>query len=180
MVYIILGNGFEEIEAIAACDILRRGGLPVVLAAAGGEKSVTGAHGIVVLADALIENAAFTPDDAVVIPGGMGGIKSIRTDKNAMKFIGNAAESGAWLAAICAGPAVLAQLGLTDGKRITCYPGNEKTMGGALCESEKPILTDGRLVTGRAPGSALDFALELLTRMKGEKIAEKIRADLVY
>ncbi len=180
MVYIILGEGFEEIEAVVPCDILRRGGASVKLAAVGDSKTVTGGHGISVLADDLITDIVPTKDDTFVIPGGSGGVNSIKADERTMKLIEKAASSGAFFAAICAGPSVLAKLGLTDGKRITCYPGCENLMGKALCDTKKQILTDKGLITGRSAGSAIDFGLALLSHLKGGKIAEKVRADLVY
>ncbi len=180
MVYIVLGKGFEEIEALTPCDILRRGGVSVSLAAVGNEKSVAGSHGISVNADVLIRDVLATANDTVVIPGGMGGVNTIKSDKTAMEFIGRAAKLGVALAAICAGPSVLAELGLIDGKEITCYPGNENMMGKAHCSCEKSTVTDGELITGRAPGASIDFGLKLLSRLKGEAIAKKIRLELVY
>jgi len=180
MVYIILGEGFEEIEAVTPCDILRRGGVPVQFAAVGVEKIVAGSHGIAILADALASEITPTADDTFVIPGGMGGVNSIKTDAKTMKLIETAAKAGASLAAICAGPSVLAQLGLIDKKHITCYPGCEELMGAAICEADKSIVSDGRLITARAPGSAIDFGLKLLSHLKGEELANRIRTELVY
>lgn len=180
MVYIILGEGFEEIEAVAPCDILRRGGVPVKFAAVGSKKSVAGSHGITVSADVAAADVSPEADDVFVIPGGTGGVNSIKADGKAMKLIEMAAGKGAFLAAICAGPSVLAKLGLTDGKRITCYPGCENLMGKAFCDTKKPTVSDTGLITGRAAGSAIDFGLALLAHLKGEKTSEKIRTDLVY
>ena len=180
MVYIILGQGFEEIEALSPCDILRRGGVPVRFAAVGESKTVAGAHGILITADVFIRDISPSADDTIVIPGGMGGVNSIKGDEDAMELIKNFAKAGAKLAAICAGPSVLSDLGLIDGKTITCYPGSEKLMGNAVCKLEKPIVADVNLITGRAPGSAIEFGLELLSHIKDRKIAEKIRTELVY
>ena len=180
MVYIILGEGFEEIEAITPCDILRRGGVSVGFASVGAQKSVKGSHGIAVFADFLVSEISPTSEDTFVIPGGMGGVNSIKSDMLTMKLIETAAKSGASLAAICAGPSVLAQLGIINGKHITCYPGTEELMGGAICNASIPTLLDGKLITGRAPGSAVDFGLELLSHLKGEAVANRIRTELVY
>lgn len=180
MVYIILGEGFEEIEAVTPCDILRRGGVSVQFAAVGEQKILTGSHGIAILADVLASEITPTANDTFVIPGGMGGVNSIKSNTNTLKLIEIAAKTGASLAAICAGPSVLAQLRLIDKKHITCYPGSEYLMGGAICEADKPIISDGGLITGRAPGSAIDFGLELLSQLKGEELANRIRTELVY
>lgn len=179
MVYIILGEGFEEIEAVAPCDILRRGGVSVSFAAVGEQKAVTGSRGISLLADILASEIVPSADDTFVIPGGMGGVTSIKSNMAAMKLIATAAKSGASLAAICAGPSVLAQLGLLKGRHITCYPGCEDMMDGAICDASSPTLVDGTLITGRAAGSAIEFGLKLLSNLKGEETADRTRKMLV-
>jgi 4-methyl-5(b-hydroxyethyl)-thiazole monophosphate biosynthesis len=180
MVYILLGEGFEEIEAIAPCDILRRGGVETRLAAVGGGRAVCGAHGVVLETDVSVSEITPQEGDMLVIPGGMGGVNSIKADGGAMALLQKAAESGALLSAICAGPSVLAAAGLLDGKRITCYPGTEALMGGAVCETDKAVVLDGTLTTGRAPGSAIDFGLALLSRIQGAEAAESVKKALVY
>ena len=180
MVYIILGEGFEEIEAVAPGDILRRGGAEVRYAAAGSALAVSGSTGITVTADLLAGDISPTKGDTVVIPGGMGGVNTIKHDEAAMAMIAKAARDGAELAAICAGPSVLAKLGLLDGRDITCYPGCEKLMGKARCHCEKVTVQDGTLVTGRAPGAALDFGYALLSHLKGVRVSEDVREGMCY
>lgn len=180
MVYILLGEGFEEIEAVAPCDILRRGGVSVCFAAVGTQKTVPGSHGITILADTLISEISLTNDDMLVIPGGMGGVRSISSDQKAMELIAKGAKNGVFLAAICAGPSVLASLGLTDGKRITCFPGCENLMGAAICETTHATITEAGLITGRAAGSAIDFGLELLKHIKGESASKRTRMEIIY
>jgi 4-methyl-5(b-hydroxyethyl)-thiazole monophosphate biosynthesis len=180
MVYIILGRGFEEIEAVAPADILRRGGVEVCYAAVGENLRVEGAHGIAIEAQERIGSISPAGGDYVVIPGGMGGVNSIKGDSEAMAVLKAAAENGARLSAICAGPSVLAELGLLEGRTITCYPGNEKMMGGARCDTSVSVKVDGSLITGRAPGSAIDFGLALLAAIAGEAKAAEIRSGLVY
>lgn len=180
MVYIILGQGFEEVEAVAPGDILRRGGVDVCYAAVGASLEVPGSTGITVTADVLVRNIAPANGDTVVIPGGMGGVNAIKHDAKTMDMISSAAKNGSELAAICAGPSVLAKLGLLDGKNITCYPGCEKLMGKAICHCEKATVQDGSLVTGRAPGAALDFGYALLAHLKGERVSEDVRESMCY
>jgi len=180
MVYIILGQGFEEIEAISPCDILRRGGVAVSFAAVGSSISVTGSHGITLMSDVFFKDISPCSDDMIVIPGGMGGVNSIKEDATVMRIITDAAKVGASFGAICAGPSVLAELHLIDGKSITCYPGCESIMGRALCNCDNETIIDGKLITGRAPGSAIDFGLKLLAFFKGNTLTEKIRTELVY
>ena len=180
MVYILLGEGFEEIEAVAPCDVLRRGGASVRFAAVGTHKTVPGSHGITILADALVSEISPTKDDMLVIPGGMEGVRSISSDQTTMELIAKAAKDGAFLAAICAGPSVLAALGLTDGKRITCFPGCEDLMGTAICETAHATMTESGLITGRSAGSAIDFGLELLKHIKGGDASKRIRTEIIY
>ncbi|MEG0778611.1 MAG: DJ-1/PfpI family protein [Oscillospiraceae bacterium] len=180
MVYILLGTGFEEIEAISPCDILKRGGIPTSLVAVDNKNSVAGAHGISICADAPLNSISPKAGDTILIPGGMGGVDSIKASDAAMNFISSAKSAGAELAAICAGPSVLAKLGLINDRRITCYPGCESLMGTALCDCTKSTVQDGTLITGRAPGAAIDFGLALLAHIGGDKLAEQVRLELVY
>ena len=178
MVYIILGQGFEEIEATAPGDILRRGGVEVCYAAAGSSLSVPGSVGITLQADVLARDIAPKRGDTVVIPGGMGGVNTLKHDDAVMAMIAKAAENGAELAAICAGPSVLAKLGLLDGKNITCYPGCEDQMGSAhmVCA---PAVTDGKLITGTSAGCAVPFGLALIAALKGQAAAQAVAEQIV-
>ena len=180
MIYILLGKGFEEIEAISPCDILRRGGVSVSFACVGSEKTVIGAHNITISADVNVADIVCDKGDVFVIPGGMGGVNSIKADSSAMSLLKKAADCGCFMAAICAGPSVLSDLGITDDKAITCYPGNESIMGKAVCKTTHSTYIDGNLITGRAPGSAIDFALAILAHVAGSDTAERVRRDLVY
>jgi len=178
MIYIILGTGFEEIEATAPCDILRRGNADVKYAAVGRERTVIGAHGIGILADCLVSEIEPGKGDRIVIPGGMGGVNSIKGSNETMEMIAAAAKRGADVSAICAGPSVLAKLGLLDGKQITCYPGCEDMMTGASCDSSKAARKDGSVITGRSPGAAVEFGLALLEDAKGAGAAAEVRRGL--
>lgn len=179
MVYILLGKGFEEIEAVSPGDILRRGGVDVRYLGVGGQ-TVVGAHGIPVTADAaLCPDMALSGGDVFVVPGGLGGVESIEADADAMAVLGRARDAGALLAAICAGPRVLAKMGVLDGRRITCYPGCESWMTGAQPDCSRSTCMDG-VLTGRAPGSAIDFGLALLAQIAGKATAKRVRAELVY
>ena len=179
-VYIVLGNGFEEIEAIAPGDILRRGGVDVRYLGIDG-LSLRGGHNITVMADSGIDMlTGVTADDLVVIPGGLGGVESIEGSAKAMELLAFARDRGARFAAICAGPRVLAKLGILTGKNITCYPGNEGDMKGATVNLDINTMQDGDLITGRAPGAAYDFGLKLLESVKGVAAANEVRAQMYY
>lgn len=178
MVYIILGEGFEETEAIVPCDLLLRAGVDARFAGIGG-REITGGHGITVCADCAAEETDLTKAEMLVLPGGLGGVASIQKSETVKKAVIRVYEDGGYAAAICAGPTVLAGLGITDGKRATCYPGCEAQMGSALiCEGNAVI--DGRVITGRAPGAAFDFGLALVKVLRGEEAAKQVAAGAVY
>ena len=178
MVYVFLGNGFEEMEALSACDILRRGGVEVQTLSVSGQP-VLGAHGIPVLADLPVTEASRDNVDMVVLPGGWGGVQAIEASEAAMALTKWAWDEGKYVAAICAGPTALAKLHITDGKKATCYPGLEHLMGSAEMQPGAAAVQDGRLITGEAPGAAVAFGLKLLEALKGSDEAAKVAADLV-
>ena len=181
MVYILLGAGFEEAEALVTADVLRRGDLPVTLAGIGG-MAVTGSHNITVQADLSVEEVSLEPGDMVVLPGGMGGVAAIEGSQAAMALVREAALD-CWLAAICAAPTLLARAGLLfEGTRCVCYPGMERELSeaGAAPEMDRSVVVEGRLVTGRGPGSAFDFGLTLVKVLAGAAAAERVRAALHY
>lgn len=172
MVYVILGKGFEEVEAIAPVDILRRCGAEVCTAGIGG-KTVAGSHGIPVVADCTIEEIDQSKLEMIVVPGGMGGVHSILGSETALEAIRQAWKNGKYVAAICAGPTVLAKLGITDGRTVTSYPGMDPEMGPCDYRNDQKVVVDGKLVTSRGPGTAMDFGLELARTLCGEKTAEE-------
>lgn len=178
MVYIILGTGFEEMEAICPCDILRRGGVEAKLAGIGGTQ-ITGGNGITVQADCTVEEMDLEQMELIMLPGGMGGVHSILGSETAMEAVRYAHEQGRLVSAICAAPTILAKLGITDGKQAVVYPGLEEQMGSARMQDANAV-RDGRVLTGRAPGAAVDFGLMLLEALKGAETAAQVRAGLVY
>lgn len=180
MVFIILGNGYEEAEAIVPFDILVRGGVDVRFISTGTSPFVTSAHGLSFKADYVVQNVIVTKEDTVIIPGGMGGVKAIKSNVNAMDLISDAEHRGANLAAICAGPSVLAERGYLDGKNITCHPDCKDIMGNAICHTELSVCEDGKIITARSVGSAVDFGLAILAHVKGKAQADKVRQDIVY
>ena len=183
MVYILLGSGFEEAEALVTADVLRRADVPVTLAGIGGEL-ITGAHGIAVRADAPVESVKLKEDDMVVLPGGMGGVASIEGSGPAMALIRQAGtDVRLRLAAICAAPTLLARARLlAPGVRAVCYPGMEGELieAGAVPAMDQPVVIQGRLVTGRGPGAAFDFGLALVGELAGADAAQRVRAGLNY
>ena len=178
MVYMLLGTGFEETEAIAPLDLLRRAGVEVLTVGLNG-KTIYGSHKIGIEADIEIGQMDLTNLEMIIIPGGLGGVASIRACEDAMNALRFAWENGKFVAAICAGPTVLADLGITDGKNATCYPGCEEGMGSANMISGVPCVRDGRLITGTSAGCAIPFGLMLVEALKGSETAGKIRQQIV-
>ena len=178
MVYLILGAGFEEAEAIVPCDLLRRAGVEVRLAGIGGT-DIPGSHGIPVHADCAAEAAELTKADMLILPGGLGGVHSIRGCEPVLCAAREMAQAGKWVAAICAAPTVLAELGLLEGRRATCYPGFEDRCTGAQMV-DADVVTDGQITTGRALGAAMAFALELVRLLTDEQTAARTAEEIVW
>ena len=177
MVYMLLGTGFEETEAIAPLDLLRRAGVEVKTVGLNG-KLIYGGHGIGVEADIEIGQMDLKDLEMIILPGGLGGVASIRGCQAAMDAVRYAYENGKYTAAICAGPTVLADLGIVDGKNATCYPGCEGQMGTANMV-EAAAVTDGKLITGTSAGCAVPFGLALITALKGQEEADRIAQQIV-
>lgn len=178
MVYLLLGTGFEETEAIAPLDLLRRAGVSVLTVGING-KTVYGSHGIGVEADITLEEMDLTDLEMIILPGGLGGVASCRASAPAMDALRFAWENGKFVAAICAGPTVLADLGITDGKNATCYPGCEGGMGSATVHDDIPCVQDGKLITGASAGCAIPFGLQLVAALKGQETADTIAKQIV-
>ena len=178
MVYVLLGTGFEETEAIAPIDLLRRAGVQV-LTVGIGNKTVYGGHGIGVEADITLDEMDLTNLEMIVLPGGLGGVASIRGSQAAMDAVAFAAENGRYVAAICAGPTVLADLGITNGRKVTCYPGCEVNMGSAEYIPGKACMQDGTVITGTSAGCAIPFGLKLIAALKGEDAAKTVAEQIV-
>lgn len=178
MVYVLLGTGFEEVEAIAPVDLMRRAGIEVQTVGITG-KTVYGSHRIGVEADILPEEIDFDALDMIVLPGGLGGVASARASQAALDALRWAWEHSRFVAAICAGPTVLADLGITEGRNATCYPGCEKQMGSAHMALDAAVMRDGRLITGTSAGCAIPFGLALIAALKGQEEADRIARQIV-
>ena len=178
MVYMLLGTGFEETEAIAPLDLLRRAGVEIMTVGING-KIIFGGHNIGIETDIELAEMDLTKLDMVIIPGGLGGVASIRASEGAMNALKFAWDNGKFVAAICAGPTVLADLGITSSKQATCYPGCESGMGDAVMIHDAPCVRDGKLITGASAGCAIPFGLMLVEAMKGRETAEAIRQQIV-
>lgn len=178
MVYILLGTGFEETEAVAPIDLLRRAGVEVKTVGVNG-KVISGSHGIGIEADISLDEMDLSLAEMIVLPGGLKGVASVRASKPAMDALKTCWDTGKFVAAICAGPTVLADLHIPDGKNATCYPGCETQMGSARMVPGAAAVRDGKLITGTSAGCAVSFGLALVEALKGRDCAEAIAKQIV-
>ncbi len=177
MIYVFLANGFEEIEALAVVDVLRRAELDV-LTVGVGEDFVIGSHQIPVAADIYERNLVLDEKvEAIVLPGGMPGTLNLEKSPVVQKAIDWAIENEKLICAICAAPSILGHKGLLVGKEATAFPGFEEELTGATI-SEKYVVRDGNIITARGMGSAVEFGLQIAEILAGSHTANKIRASL--
>lgn len=178
MVYMLLGTGFEVTEAMVPLVMMRRAGIDVCTVGING-KTVYGSRDIGIQADMELGEMDLTNLEGIILPGGLGGVASIKASQSALDAVKFAFDNNKLVAAICAGPTVLAQLGITDGKRATCYPGCETQMGSAVMVPDAAAITDGNVITGTSAGCAIPFALQLITALKGQEAADNVAQQIV-
>ena len=172
-VVIIVAPGFEEVEAVTPLDFLRRAGIEV-FSAGLTNREVTGSHDITLVCDGILADISDTPD-GVVIPGGMPGASHIAENAEAVNLIRKTYDAGGLVAAICAAPAVvLGGTGILSGRRATCYPGFHDRLGQDVQHASDRIVRDGNIVTSQGPGTAAEFAIEIIRYFLGDEAAEKI------
>jgi len=177
MVYVLLAEGFEEIEAITPVDLLRRVNVDVQTVSLTNDLAVNGGHDIRVKADITLDEVDFETLEMLVLPGGLGGVKSISNNPQAMDLIQRVWKAEKMLAAICAAPTLLAKLDIIKGLSVVCHPSvsNEIMNAGGRLLHNKHVASDENLITGKSAGSSVDFALELVAIMRDRDTAEQIR-----
>ncbi|MBQ8674479.1 MAG: DJ-1/PfpI family protein [Bacteroides sp.] len=173
-VYVFFADGFEEVEAFTAVDVMRRAGLNVVMVSVTPDEIVTGAHDIPVLCDKNIINCDFSDAQLLLLPGGMPGASTLGENEDLRRQLERFGEAGKPIAAICAAPMVLGKMGLLAGKRATCYPGFEQYLEGAECTGAL-VEEDGHIITGKGPGAAMDFALAVVGHLLGENKVKELK-----
>lgn len=177
MVYVMLADGFEEIEALTAVDVLRRANIDVSTVSVSDSKIVTGSHNIPVVADLSIANADLNGAEMVVLPGGMPGTNNLFSNRTLEKALEYRVKNNKWIAAICAAPIILGRRGYLKGMEAVCFPGFENELDGAVIKNEKVVICN-KFITSKGPGTALDFALTIVSVLKDENTAEKIKAGM--
>jgi len=173
-VYVFLAEGFEEMEAVTPIDLLRRAGVDAKLVSVTGNRAVTGAHGVTYLADLLFEEIS-EDADMLVLPGGLPGTTNLQAHEGLTRLLLQQHEAHKWVAAICAAPMVLGALGIVKDRHATI---EDKLIGATPLADE--VVVDGNVITSRAPGTAIPFAIALAELLTDEKTAAALTEDLVF
>ena len=177
MVYLFLADGFEELEALTPVDLLRRAKIDVKTVGIG-QKNVMGAHNIPVVADMTCDEMQ-ADFEGIILPGGLPGTTNLEADPTVQKALCVAAENGKMIAAICAAPSILGHCGLLRGKQAVCYPGFEQELLGAEIV-QTPVVCDGNMITAKAAGAAIEFALEIIRYLRDDAAAQQIACAIHY
>ena len=177
MVYMFLAEGFEEIEALCPLDLMRRANIDVTTVGIGSSQ-ITGAHGIRVCADIADNEFKFENVDMIFLPGGMPGTLNLATSKTVIGAVERAAKKNIYIAAICAAPSILGDMGILRGKEAICYPGFEDRLTGAVI-SDKKVVLDGNVLTAAGMGAALDMGLRIVEIFRGKEYSDSLRKAVI-
>lgn len=179
MIYVFLANGFEETEAVAPIDILRRCGLDVVTVGIGGDK-IKSSHGITVITDTVDSQVVLDERlRAVILPGGKLGTDNLEASETVQKALDYCTANNLYIGAICAAPSILGHKGILKGKRAICYPGFEKELAGAEIVNE-PAVRDGNIITSRGAGAAVEFGLKLAEVLASPEKSKAVAEGIVW
>jgi len=178
-VLVPLAQGCEELEAITIIDLLRRAGIEVTSAGLDAEY-VTASRSVKLIPDTDLESALKDDYDMIVLPGGLPGADNLDNDERLKSALKKMADADKYIAAICAAPKVLMNAGLLNGKTVTCYPGFlDDPESSDITLSDEAVVRDGKIITSRGPGTAMDFALELIEALSGRETRNTVEAALV-
>ncbi len=178
-VYVFLAEGFEEIEGLTVVDLLRRAKIDTATVSVMDTKMVKGSHGITVTADSLFEENDYQDAKMLVLPGGMPGTLNLGNHKDLCELLKKHYKEGKKLAAICAAPSILGQLGFLKGREATCYPGFEEKLDGAVVCGAK-VAVDGNITTAKGMGAAIDFSLKLIEQLADQETSDRISESIIY
>ena len=178
MIYMFLADGFEEVEALAPLDLMRRAGLSVTTVGVG-KKEICGAHGICVISD--ISDKDFKADsiDMIFLPGGMPGTLNLAKSRTVLCAINTAFTQNAYIAAICAAPSILGDMGLLQGKHATCYPGFESRLVGAIVSENESVVVDSKIITAKGMGVAIDMGLKIIELLCSKERSEELKHAVI-
>jgi len=179
MIYIALADGFEEIEALAFFDILKRAEIDSELVSINNDNTVTGAHGIRVCTEMNIDDIDPENITGFVLPGGMPGTINLKKSQKVLSILKECYDKNKYIGAICAAPSILGYLGILNGRKATCFPGFEDQLNGAVLVNEK-VVKDGKIITAKGAGCAHDFAFEFVKIFKSPLVAEQIKNSMQY
>lgn len=177
MVNMLFADGFEEVEALAVVDMLRRADIKINMVSVSESSFVTGAHGIKVETDINIKDVKVS--DMLVLPGGVPGVPNLKDNKQVLDLIKLYYNSDKYIAAICAAPSILAELSLIDGKKVTSYPSYSDKLGDAVYTDDS-VTVDGKFVTSKACGTVFDFAFKIIEILKDKDTALKVSKSVYY
>lgn len=178
-VYIFLADGFEDIEGLTVVDLMRRAQIDIRTVSIKETREVQTSHGITMLADCIFAETDFSDADMLVLPGGMPGTRYLGEYQPLTSLLTDFYGKGGKVAAICAAPSVFAALGFLKGRKATSYPSFMDKLDGAVT-TEEPVAADGNVTTSRGLGTAIDFALSLISQLAGAEKAEEIAQSIVY
>ena len=178
-VVVFLADGCEPLEVVAPVDALRRGGVEVVLASIKDSLEVRAAQGVKLQADAPLSALDLTGFDMAVVPGGSLGVENLGCNARVMAELTRRMEAGEYVAAICAGPTVLAKAGLLNGRAAVCYPGCEEGWPAGVYQPDTDVFVDGNLITATGPGTALSFGIQLLRTLEGDAAADEVASGML-
>lgn len=178
-IYVCLAPGLEEVECLAVVDVLRRGGVTLTMASMGENEMICGSHGIKIVTDEMWEKEHALACDAIFLPGGQPGTNNLAAHAELGGVLQTMQADGKIVAAICAAPMVLGKYGILEGKKATCYPGCE---GGLLGADVQPdgVVVDGKVITGRGLGYAIEEGLQILAALEGDAVSMKIRRAIQH
>ncbi len=176
---VFLATGFEEIEALTVVDVCRRAGIEVQMVSVSDDLGVAGSHDIVVGMNKIFKEVDFAELDMIVLPGGMPGTKNLEAHEKLMSYVDDFYESGKYIAAICAAPSIFGHRGILKGRKACCYPGFEKDLEGAVVVKDS-VVVDGKVITSRGMGCAIDFSLAIVEVLCGTESANKLAEAIIY
>ena len=179
MNYLFLADGFETVEALTTVDMMRRAALPLTTVSIGAGAGVISSHRVKVEADTTFDKVDFSDAEMLILPGGMPGSNNLRADERLCALLKDHASKGGDVAAICAAPFILGELGILEGKKATCYPGFEERLAGATV-TEDPVACDGNCITSRGMGTAIEFGAAIVEKLADKATADHIKKSIIY